>query len=438
MNAAPGAELRARAARSLVSVLARGRSLKAELGERLPTIADPRDRALFEAICFATLRHYRRYRHVLDSWMQRPLRDREVDVQCLLMSGLAQLDALKLSPHAAVGATAEAARLLGKGAQVGLVNALLRRALREPLPESVDLAVRTSHPDWLLAALERDWPGQEEQILLANNAPAPMWLTVNSARNTREQYRARLLEAGIEAEMDASPEAALRLLHPRAPESLPGWREGALWVQDGAAQLAVEALAPAADADMLDACAAPGGKSAQLALRLGEHGSLFALDIESRRMARVQQTLRRMQLLSPRVTLAVGDATTPEATLGERRFDAILLDAPCTATGIIRRQPDIKWHRKADDVAPLVALQARLLDALWPRLKPRGRLLYATCSVLKDENERQLETFLARTPQARALPLDARFGHERGVGRQRFPGEQGMDGFYYALLGRDD
>jgi 16S rRNA (cytosine967-C5)-methyltransferase len=435
VNGAPGAELRARAARSLVAVLARGRSLKAELGEQLPAIADPRDRALYEAICFATLRHYRRYRHVLDSWMQRPLRERDVEVQCLLLAGLAQLDALKMSPHAAVAATAEAARVLGRTAQVGLVNALLRRAAREPLPESADAAVRLSHPDWLVATLAQDWPDQADEILLANNSPAPMWLTVNPTLGTRGQYHARLAEAGLESEAPESPALGLRLAQPRAPESLPGWREGAVWVQDGSAQLAVDALAPADGADVLDACAAPGGKTAQLAARLGEHGSLLALDIDPRRMRRVQHSLQRLQLLSPRIELLAADATAPFA--GERRFDAILLDAPCTATGIIRRQPDIKWHRHADDVAKLVELQSRLLDVLWLRLKPGGRLLYATCSVLKDENARQLDDFLARTPGANALPLDARFGHASGIGRQRFPGEQGMDGFFYALVGRD-
>jgi 16S rRNA (cytosine967-C5)-methyltransferase len=153
-------------------------------------------------------------------------------------------------------------------------------------------------------------------------------------------------------------------------------------------------------------------------------------------MRRVAPTLARRQLARPAVTLVAGDATHPEAFAGERRFDAILVDAPCSATGIIRRQPDIKWHRRAEDVAALVALQARLLDALWPRLAPGGRLLYATCSLLPEENARQVEAFLARTPQARALPLDARFGRDSGPGRQRLPGEDGMDGFYYALLGQ--
>ncbi|MEO8160786.1 MAG: 16S rRNA (cytosine(967)-C(5))-methyltransferase RsmB [Arenimonas sp.] len=437
MNAAPGAELRALAARSLVSVLAQGQSLKAELARALPGIADPRDRALFEAICFSVLRHYRRYRFALDTWMERPLRERDIEVQCLLLAGLAQIDALKLSAHAAVGATAEAARVLGRSAQVGLVNAVLRRALREPWPESDDPAVKTSHPDWLLAALQRDWPQDWPSMLQANNVPAPMWLCVNPRRLPRVDYLAQLQAAGIDAEAPPQPAHALRAWPPRSPEALPGWKAGLLWVQDGAAQLAVEALAPALADAVLDACAAPGGKTAQLAAALGEGGSLLAMDIDPRRMRRVQATLQRLQLESPQITLAAGDATKPDCFAGERRFDAILLDAPCSATGIIRRQPDIKWHRRAEDIAPLVALQARLLDSLWTRLAPGGRLLYATCSVLKDENERQVEAFLARTPAARALPLDARFGHASGVGRQRLPGEEGMDGFFYALVTRD-
>jgi 16S rRNA (cytosine967-C5)-methyltransferase len=439
VNSAPGAALRAQAARSLVAVLVQGRSLKAELARVLPGIADVRDRALLEAICFTTLRHYRRYQYVLDGWMQRPLRQREAELQCLLLAGLAQLDALQLSPHAAVGATAEAARVLGRSAQVGLVNALLRRALREPWPPATELAVRTSHPDWLVQALERDYPGEAEAILEANNAPAPMWLCVNPRRVARDEFLAQLQAAGIEATAPGTPANAIRLAIPRSPETLPGWSEGACWVQDAAAQLAVEALAPAPGARVLDACAAPGGKSAQLAARLDAQGSLVAVDIDARRMRRVEATLARLQLPAPQVKLLAGDATRAETFAGESRvFDAILLDAPCSATGIIRRQPDIKWHRRAEDIAPLAALQSRLLDTLWPLLAPGGRLLYATCSLLPEENSRQVEGFLARTPRARALPLDARFGRESGPGRQRLPGEEGMDGFYYALLGRDD
>jgi 16S rRNA (cytosine967-C5)-methyltransferase len=208
------------------------------------------------------------------------------------------------------------------------------------------------------------------------------------------------------------------------------------WVQDGAAQLAVEALSPAPGAEVLDACAAPGGKTAQLAAGLDASGALLAVDIDERRMRRMLGALQRVGLAAPNVLLKVADVTDARFA-GERRFDAILLDAPCSATGIIRRQPDIKWHRRAEDIPALVALQARLLDSAWTLLKPGGRLLYATCSVLKDENARQVDAFLARTAGARALPLEPRFGRASGAGRQRLPGEQGMDGFYYALLGRD-
>jgi 16S rRNA (cytosine967-C5)-methyltransferase len=439
VSTAPGAALRAQAARSLVAVLAQGRSLKAELARVLPGIADPRDRALLEAICFTVLRHYRRYQYVLDSWMQRPLRQREAELQCLLLAGLAQLDGLQLSPHAAVGATAEAARVLGRSAQVGLVNALLRRALREPWPPATELAVRTSHPDWLVEVLEHEYPGEAEAIVESNNSPAPMWRCANPRHASREDYLAQLQAAGIEAGAPDHPSGALRLATPRSPETLPGWNDGACWVQDAAAQLAVEALAPAPDARVLDACAAPGGKTAQLAAMLDKDGSLVAIDIDARRLRRVAGTLSRLKLSVPHIELRAGDASNAQ-TFGDdaRPFDAILIDAPCSATGIIRRQPDIKWHRRAEDVAALAQLQARLLDALWPRLAPGGRLLYATCSLLPEENARQVEAFLARTPNARALPLDARYGREAGPGRQRLPGEDGMDGFYYALLGSHD
>jgi 16S rRNA (cytosine967-C5)-methyltransferase len=197
----------------------------------------------------------------------------------------------------------------------------------------------------------------------------------------------------------------------------------------------VHALAPGPDERVLDACAAPGGKTAQIAERLfGGQGELLALDIESRRLARVTETLARQGLDYDRVQVKVADAAAVDSWWDGRPFDAILLDAPCSATGIIRRQPDIKWHRRADDIPALVAQQARLLEALWPLLRPGGRLLYATCSVLRDENERQVESFLAAHPDAAAMPLDARFGRSSGAGRQRLPGEDGMDGFFYALL----
>lgn len=434
MTAAPGAALRALAARSVFAVLAEGRSLKAELAEVLPQIADVRDRALFEAICFAVLRHRRRYDYALAQWLSKPLRDRDYILHCLLLCGLAQLDELKLSPYAAVGATAEAARDLGRGPMVGLINALLRRATREPLPTTNERHVRTSHPDWLVAALAEDWPEDVDAILDNNNLPAPLWLRVNDKQVSRDAYLKLLQNAGGEASTPEFPKQALRIDVRLSPESLPGWRAGSVLVQDAAAQLAIDALALGPDEHVLDACAAPGGKCAQIASLVGEQGSLLALDVDERRLRRVRATLKRLNLESPNVTLVAADAMRPDFWADGRSFDAILLDAPCSATGIIRRQPDVKWHRRAEDLPALVAQQAQMLDALWTVLRPGGRLLYATCSILKDENERQVAAFLARHADAEARDPGARYGRPSGAGRQRLPGEDGMDGFFYALL----
>lgn len=437
MNSTAGAALRARAARVLVAVLGEGRSLKAMLAGALPSVPDSRDRALLEAICFGALRHRRRYEFALSQWLAKPLAARDYPVHCLLLVGLAQLDALGLPAHAAVGATAEATRELGRPPLVGLVNALLRRASREPLPASDDPAIASSHPDWLVAALAADWPDDVAALLAANNRPAPMWLRVNPGQLGIDRLLRSLREDGLDASPSPLLPNAARLETPIPVERLPFWHTGALSVQDGAAQLAVQALDPGPDERVLDACAAPGGKTTQIAERLFPgRGELLALDIESRRLERVVDTLHRLGLDSDRVQVRLADAAAPASWWDGRPFDAILLDAPCSATGIIRRQPDVKWHRRPADIANLLALQAQLLDALWPLLPPGGRLLYATCSVLRDENERQVAAFLARTPDARALPLDARFGRVSGAGRQRLPGEDGMDGFFYALMQR--
>jgi 16S rRNA (cytosine967-C5)-methyltransferase len=437
VTVAPGAALRARAARVLASVLGDGRSLKAMLGQALPALPDSRDRALLEAICFGALRHRRRYEYALSQWLAKPLASRDYPVHCLLLVGLAQLDALGLPAHAAVGATAEATRDLGREPLVGLVNALLRRASREPLPASPDPAIAASHPDWLVQALNDDWPTEADAILEANNLAAPLWLRANLRHGSADLALSSLRDQGLEAELSRLVEGAIRLDDPVPVDRLPGWREGALSVQDGAAQLAVQALAPQPGERVLDACAAPGGKTAQIAEALGE-GELLALDIEARRLQQVVQHLDRLGLASPHIHTAVADAADTAAWWDGRPFDAILLDAPCSATGIIRRQPDIKWHRRAADIPALAAQQARLLDALWPLLGPGGRLLYATCSVLRDENERVVAGFLGRWPDAQPQPLEARFGRASGAGRQRLPGEDGMDGFFYALIRKTD
>jgi 16S rRNA (cytosine967-C5)-methyltransferase len=420
------------AARVLDAVVRRGRSLKAELARVLPALDDPRDRALVEAICFAALRQRHRYEAALRGWMPRPLGARDGELQGLLLAGLAQLDALALPAHAALSATVDAARALHRERQAGMVNALLRRAQREGVP-AADPA--EAWPDWLRDKVAADWPEQAAGIFAASAQPAPLWLRANRRRGARGQYLARLEAAGIPAvTMDGWPDA-LRIDVPVAMSALPGFADGEVSVQDASAQAVAEALLPLPPgARVLDACAAPGGKAAHLLERVPGL-RLTALDVDERRLRRVHDTLARLGLAGDAV-LKAADAAEPAAWWDGVPFDAILLDAPCSATGVVRRQPDILLHRRPADLVALLEAQARLLDALWPLLAPGGVLVYATCSILKDENESQIERFLKRWPDARVQGLAEAFGHDRNVGRQRLPGEQGADGFFCTRLHR--
>ncbi len=424
-----GTAPRLAAARVLDAVLHRGRSLKGEFAKALPALDDPRDRALVEAICFAALRERARYAAALDAWVAKPLARRDDPLKALLYAGFAQLDALQLPAHAALDATVEAARALGRTHQAGMVNALLRRAQREGLP-AADPA--QAWPAWLLAELRRDWPDDADAILAASAAPAPLWLRVNRRLGARDAYLERLRDAGIEATVHEALPDALRLDASRAVAELPGFEDGAVSVQDGSAQAVADALALGPGARVLDACAAPGGKAAHL-LERDPSLRLVALDIDARRLRRTTETLARVAPGAV-VELKAADATYPPEWWDGMPFDALLIDAPCSATGIVRRQPDILLHRRESDLDALVATQMALLDALWPTLAPGGTLVYATCSLLARENAVQVDAFLARTPDAVAEPLDARFGRVAGAGRQRLPGEDGMDGFFYARL----
>jgi len=423
-----GVAVRILAARVVDAVMHRGRSLKAELAAVLPQVADPRDRALLEAMCFTALRLRARGDAALRLWMQKPPGPRDGELRALLLVGFAQLVAMELPAHAALSATVEAVRGMGRPHQANLANALLRRAQREGLPAAAASAL---WPAWLRGQVEADWPGHAPAIFEASRQEPPLWLRVNRLRGTREDYRARLAAIGIDAGAPAVVPDALVLRVPVAVQALPGFADGDVSVQDGAAQRVADLFGDVPPgARVLDMCAAPGGKAAHL-LERDPSLRLVALDVDARRLQRVRETLERV---GARAQLQAADAADTAAWWDGHPFDAVLLDAPCSATGIVRRQPDVLLHRRPEDLAALARLQADLLDAAWRVLRPGGQLAYATCSLLRAENARQLEAFRARHPDALPEALDDAWGHEDGAGRQRLPGEQDMDGFFYASL----
>ncbi|MGV8943725.1 16S rRNA (cytosine(967)-C(5))-methyltransferase RsmB [Thermomonas sp.] len=429
MNASrmsPGVATRVAATRVLDVVLHRGRSLKATLAAALPALADPRDRALVEAIVFTALRQQARFDAALALWLDKPPAGRDGELRALLHAGFAQWE-LGLPAHALVAATVDAARALGRPHQAGLVNAILRRAQREGLPE-VDAAA--AWPQWLAERIRQDWPGDTDAIFAASAQAGPMWLRVNPRDGSRDDYLQRLTDAGIDASVLPGAADAIQLATPLPVHDVPGFDAGTVSVQDAAAQRVADALSLAKGARVLDACAAPGGKTAHL-LERDPTLRLTALDIDPRRVRRMQDTFARLGL---QVDARAADAAQPADWWDGKRFDAILIDAPCSATGIVRRQPDVLLHRREADIAALNKIQSELMDALWPLLIPGGKLVYATCSILAAENAVQVQTFLERTPDAVLQSLDAGFGHDTGFGHQRLPGELGMDGFFYARL----
>lgn len=433
----PG-DVRAEAARAVHALRDRGVSLERALPEADARLPDPRDRALLRALVFATVRANYTLDALVGALLETPMKPRDRIVHALVMVGLAQLMQSLTPAYAAISGTAEAARALDRPRFVGLVNAVLRRfqrdgaALLAVLPASG--AVRTEHPDWLVALLRRDWGDAADAVLAANLAPAPLWLRVNRRRTTPADYAAALAALGAGATPVPLLPDALVLEASRDVGALPGFDQGDVSVQDGAAQLAVELLALEPGLRVLDACAAPGGKSAHL-LEREPALVLTALDPRPERVARLAANFERLKLAG--ATLVTGDATDAASWWDGTRYDRILIDAPCSGTGVIRRHPDIRLLRRPGDIAAHAALQARLLDAAWPLLADGGRLVYATCSVLADENAHQVDAFLARTATARALDAVPHwFGRASGAGRQNLPGEGGMDGFYYAVLER--
>lgn len=391
--------------------------------------------ALIQELAYGICRWYHRLQFYSSVLLEKPLRAKDGDVYCLILLGLYQLFYMRIPAHAAIHETVEDAALLGKPWAKNLVNAVLREAQRQHADLLVraerDYAVWYSHPEWLLTRLKQDWPKEYRAILDANNARAPMTLRVNLRKISREAYAALLQQQALPARASALASSALLLDTPCAVHALPGFAEGLVSVQDEASQLVAQLLPLAPGLRVLDACAAPGGKTCAL-LEAEPELKIVALDKEERRLPRLRENLAR---LGQQAEVRCADITS--AAFMAESFDRILLDVPCSATGVIRRHPDIKLLRSEAEVTALCRTQQALLHAAWPLLAPGGFLLYSTCSVLAAENSRQIERFLAEQPTAHLLALPIPTAQPCAAGAQLLPAPDSNDGFYYALLGKD-
>jgi len=434
VNTARVQQPRALATALVFQVLEQGDSLSGLLTTALADIDDPRQRAFARELVLGTLRWCERLEFILGRLLQKPLRNKDRDLHALLLVGLYQALMLDTADHAAVSETVELARHSGKRWAAGLVNGVLRNALRQSrdLLAAADAvpAARWSYPDWWLRQVQADWPDDWARVLDGGNRRAPMVLRVNAQKSTRQAYLVRLADASIGAQPHPQVDSAIALETPVAVDSLPGFRAGDVSVQDAAAQMTAGQLMLAPGQRVLDACAAPGGKTGHI-VETEPDIALLALDNTAKRLERVEENLQRLAL---KADCMCADAGATDDWWDGQPFDRILLDAPCSASGVVRRHPDIKRLRRASDLQQLPAQQRRLLNALWPLLAPGGILLYVTCSVFRCENAGVVEAFMAQQNDAGELPLEVEWGSRQSVGRQLLPGEQGMDGFYYARL----
>lgn len=415
------ADARAEAARAVAAVLS-GRSLEDALAA-CPPFPDARDKAFVRVLASAVLRDWRALDALIRRMVQRPPQPL---VSALLAVGLTQLRSLDTADHAAVSATVDATRPLGVPKARGLINAILRRYQRERSALEAGLP-RVWLPPWLADAIRADWGDQASEVMSQSRVPGPMTLRVNRRRLSRQAAADRLTADGHAVRALEGLSDALVLDQAVDVAALPGFAEGWLSVQDASAQRAADVVAPRDGERILDACAAPGGKTAHLLERADVE--VTALDVDAGRLDRVGQTLDRLGL---RARLVAADAGAPEAWWDGEPFDAILLDAPCSGTGVIRRHPDIPWLRRPADLPRLADIQRRLLDALWPLVRPGGRLVYATCSILTAENAGLVGPWSKAHPDASPRPFGG-WGQPAGPGRRIQPGGD-YDGFFYTAF----
>lgn len=419
---------------ALLGVFGKRLSLSEALPKAQASLDDPRHRAQCQALCYGVLRQHHRLEKISHSLLKKPFRNKDLDIQLILELSLHQLFE-GAAEHAVVDNANKLVKWRKKIWAKGVVNAVLRQAIRQgrlaQTPRN-DIE-RFSHPQWLVNFIRGNWIEQADDILHANNTHPPLSLRINVHKQAQyfEQHGEHPLLQGQKS--NDSRLCAWTLDTPCDVRQLPEFELGTLSVQDVAAQWAGILLNPQNGERILDACAAPGGKTGHL-LELAPAAHVTALDISETRLARVEENMQRLGL-SDSITLLRGDLTQYHDWWDGHTFDKILLDAPCSALGVIRRNPDIKYLRQAEDIAPLVKLQAQCLDACWQMLKPNGHLLYATCSIAKAENQYQVQRFLEQNPNAELLETPLPNTIATGHGQQFLPNNaDNTDGFFYALL----
>lgn len=425
--------VRACAAQVIAEVVQHGYSLAEALPNAQQKI-NAADSALLAELCYGTLRFFYELDALSALLLQKPFKEKDADVHALLLTGFYQLRFMRVPEHAAVNLTVEACRSLKKDWAGSLLNGVMRNYLRniDALNEklSKNTPASSNHPQWLEKIIKQEWPVQAGDIFAANNGRGGMSLRVNALQNSREEYQQQLIAIGIESEAIAIAPQALLLQNAVNVNQLPGFFEGSCSVQDIAAQLCAPLLQLQKGQRVLDACCAPGGKTCHILETETQLAELVAIDNELSRLVRVQENFARLDLDAD---ILCADASQPDTWRDGKLFDRILLDAPCSGTGVIRRHPDIKHLRRESDIAALAVRQRELLEALWPLLAPGGILLYTTCSILPQENEQVVSNFLAQHADATVKKIDADWGIETACGRQLLPADNN-DGFYFSRL----
>ncbi|RBO86234.1 16S rRNA (cytosine(967)-C(5))-methyltransferase RsmB [Marinomonas aquiplantarum] len=443
----------------LTNVLLQQGSLSTQLN-RLQGQLGTDQQALLKEFCFGVCRQYPKLNSIALSLLAHPFEEKDTDLYAILLLGLYQLSYMKTPDHAAVNESVEACRELNKDWATKLINAVLRRYQREEIEIIDNLkqmpSIEFNHPKWLVKRYKKHWSDNFEPIIEASNAHPPMCIRVNLDRVSRETYQSTLSELGIETTIGRLSKASLYLTKAVSVNQLPGFEDGLCSVQDESAQLAGEILKPTMGERLLDACAAPGGKTghllecmslsqsettnSQMADQKSSHQfpSLTAIELEDWRLEKIESNLER---LGYSAELLCADAAEVTTWWDNQAYDKILLDVPCSATGVIRRNPDIKLNRKPTDIEELTHIQKNILNEVWATLKPNGYLLYATCSLMPEENEQQIAAFLSEHADAKEVALDhlnadlaLNWGRDVSHGKQLFPTLNGNDGFYYCLL----